>query len=555
MDELIARLIQIVVEKLRSNPQADIAELANYLKAAVESDPALARLVTNRRIVQINQGNARAFQTLVEGGIANIGTHVHADTETLKAALEDFFQKLQAEPIKSPPLTPQEYRNRQALLTKVKNFWVKGVLEKSLYNQVRISLGLEERFDAVVNPWSMVLKTGDSSPQPLPQGTKVIDIFDQIGAGRTLLILGEPGAGKTTTLLELTCDLIARAEQDVNHLIPVVFNLSSWAVQRQKIADWLVEELKTKYDVSKEIRQDWVKKQQLLPLLDGLDEVKAEYRNDCIAALNQFKQDNGAELVVCSRIRDYEILSNRLNFQSAVYLRPLTLEQVRHYLDSAGTELIGLRELLKRDTALQELSQSPLMLNIMTLAYQGVAIEDLPRIEVVAERRKRLFDDYVQKMFKRPNRSRGSANNKVPSQQQTLFLLGSLAQKLEKEARTEFLIEDIQVDWLLNQFQIIKEEIMNGLIYGLILGLIIGLFFGLFFDPKMGVICSGAACIQHISVRLILYLNDQIPWDYTRFLDYAVERMFLQRLGMRYQFISKSFQEYCAGNLTRRQEY
>jgi predicted NACHT family NTPase len=93
-----------------------------------------------------------------------------------------------------------------------------------------------------------------------------------------LLILGEPGAGKTTTLLELTRDLIARAEQDVNHLIPVVFNLSSWAVQRQKLADWLVEELKTKYDIPKEIRQDWVKKQQLLPLLDGLDEVKAEYR-------------------------------------------------------------------------------------------------------------------------------------------------------------------------------------------------------------------------------------------------------------------------------------
>jgi predicted NACHT family NTPase len=259
--------------------------------------------------------------------------------------------------------------------------------------------------------------------------------------------------------------------------------------------------------------------------------------------------------VVCSRIKDYEKLSNRLTFQSAIYLRSLTPEQVCHYLDNIQADLTGLRALIERDTALQELAKSPLMLSIMVLAYEGLTAEDLPNANVVEERRKQLFDDYIRRMFHRSTRFKGSANNKVPSQQQTLFLLGSLAQKLEKEARTEFLIEDIQVDWLLNQFQIIKEQIMNGLIYGLILGLIIGLFFGLFFDPKIGVISSGAACIQHISVRLILYLNDQTPWDYTRFLDYAVERMFLQRLGMRYRFISKSFQEYFAGNLTRRQEY
>ncbi|NEP53285.1 MAG: signal transduction protein, partial [Moorea sp. SIO3C2] len=72
------------------------------------------------------------------------------------------------------------------------------------------------------------------------------------------------------------------------------------------------------------------------PLLDGLDEVKAEYRDDCIVALNQFQQEYGAELVVCSRIKDYEALSNRLNFQKAVYIRLLTLEQIYHYLDSVG---------------------------------------------------------------------------------------------------------------------------------------------------------------------------------------------------------------------------
>ena len=40
--------------------------------------------------------------------------------------------------------------------------------------------------------------------------------------GRTLLILGEPGAGKTTTLLELTRDLLNRAEQGLDYRIPIV---------------------------------------------------------------------------------------------------------------------------------------------------------------------------------------------------------------------------------------------------------------------------------------------------------------------------------------------
>jgi hypothetical protein len=76
-------------------------------------------------------------------------------------------------------LTRREYRNRQTLLNKVNKFWVKDVLEKSLHNQVPIELGLEKRPDAVANPWSVILDTGDSSSQPLPDGTKIIDIFDK----------------------------------------------------------------------------------------------------------------------------------------------------------------------------------------------------------------------------------------------------------------------------------------------------------------------------------------------------------------------------------------
>lgn len=203
------------------------------------------------------------------------------------------------------PLTQQEYRQRQVLLNKVRDFWIKGVLEKSLHARVLIELGLQERLDLVQRPFSGAAEFSETSGQALPAGTHATAIFDQMEAGRTLLILGEPGSGKTITLLKLTEDLIARTEADLRQPIPVVLNLSSWASKAQTITQWLVQELLEKYQVSVALGKTWVETEALILLLDGLDEVKAEQRNACVQALNHFMQTHGTtELTICCRIQD-----------------------------------------------------------------------------------------------------------------------------------------------------------------------------------------------------------------------------------------------------------
>ncbi|NEQ11878.1 MAG: hypothetical protein F6K37_40270 [Moorea sp. SIO4E2] len=84
--------------------------------------------------------------------------------------------------------------------------------------------------------------------------------------------------------------------------------------------------------------------------------------------------------------------------------------------------------------------------------------------------------------------------------------------------------------------------LMVGLKVGLIERLIIGLIIGLMVGLKNG----GQACIQHFILRLVLYSNNCIPWNYARFLDYAADRIFLQKVGGGYIFIHRMLMEHFA---------
>ncbi|NJN88846.1 MAG: NACHT domain-containing protein, partial [Leptolyngbyaceae cyanobacterium SL_7_1] len=406
---------------------------------------------------------------LEQGEAIHIGDRIYqgADAETIKTVLQAILQQSS---VGRSSLTAQEYRNRQTLLSKVRNFWVKGVLETSLHHQVVLQLGLEDRFDALVMPWNLVLETTDQAESVLPDGTTVIDLFDQLGTGRTLLILGEPGAGKTITLLQLARELVERAEQDTTHLIPVVFNLSSWN-RSLRLADWLVTELNTKYQVPKRIAQPWVMQQHLLLLLDGLDEVRLEDRDGCVVALNQFQQTYGTEMVVCSRIKDYDALSHRLTVQRAIYLRSLLPAQIEYYLNCLNDNLTGLKQLLETDVALQELARSPLILNIMVLAYEGMDCQQCPQVSGETHRQ-RLFNTYIERMLKR-------RSVETPySSTQTLRYLSWLAQQLVRSSQTIFLIEWIDYTWLRTSWQRWSYIILSSVIVGFAFGAVIALSFG-----------------------------------------------------------------------------
>jgi predicted NACHT family NTPase len=58
-------------------------------------------------------------------------------------------------------------------------------------------------------------------------------IYDTTGL---LLMLGKPGSGKTTTLLDLAQILLERARNEQRERVPVIVNLSSWK-KKQSLAE------------------------------------------------------------------------------------------------------------------------------------------------------------------------------------------------------------------------------------------------------------------------------------------------------------------------------
>ena len=74
--------------------------------------------------------------------------------------------------------------------------------------------------------------------------------------------------------------------------------------------------------------------------------------------------------------------------------------------------------------------------------------------------------------------------------------------------------------------------------FGLSLGLSFGLIFCLFFCLAGGMIGGGIACIQHLSLRILMMYWKYAPWNYARFLNYATDDLLvLQRVGGGYRFI------------------
>jgi DNA polymerase III delta prime subunit len=429
--------------------------------------------------------------------IEDAQAEVRAIKETLSAASVAVEDELNDEiqPAAGAPhagLNLQERRNRRAMLAKLKSIWIDGLLEQSLAKELRIALDLIEKPDVVDLPLNAFVQELRQPPRALLAGTPIVEVFEKMGG--ELLILGAPGAGKTTLLLELARYLLDRAISDEGHPIPVMFNLSSWARRQQPFATWLVDELNSVYDVPRKVAQAWITGDALLLLLDGLDEVRPEQREACVAAINTFRRQHGTiELAVCSRIADYTALESRLKLQGAVVIQPLTEQQIDRYLEHAGDRLGALRSALHADPNLRSLADSPLMLSIIALACRDMPSHILPTGDPIEAQRKQIFAAYVNQMF-----ARRSVEMRY-TREQTTHWLAWLAREMRRQEQPIFLLDRLQPEWLPSRVARVQYVLLDRLGWELIIVLVIWSVFSLAGGLMLGLVlavCGGVVVAQ-----------------------------------------------------------
>jgi DNA polymerase III delta prime subunit len=377
-------------------------------------------------------------------------------------------------------------RDRAVMLARVRHKWIDGVLDSSLGEAARLELGLAYCPTVLAHTGRLGWRHG-SNIQPLPAGTTVTDVFDKLGG--TLLILGEPGAGKTTALLELANALLERAETDERQPIPVVVNLASWPRRRTPLVAWLLDELHTSYQVPRQIGQAWLAGGELLPLLDGLDEVRVGDRSACAAAVSAFCREQGlVRLVVCCRTVEYHALGVRLGVDEAVELQPPTRRQVYDYLEEVGTPLADVRAVLEDATdEVWTFIRSPLVLSIVTLAYRDRPAEALRGQRSLDERRDRLFGAYTVRMLeRRPMAVRWSP-------EKMLRWLVWLARSMREHSLSEFHLDRLSSEWLSTKTQQRLVAVGVGLLAWLAVGLFAGLAVGLFVGLVAGLVAAVVA--------------------------------------------------------------
>ena len=239
------------------------------------------------------------------------------------------------------------------------------------------------------------------------------------------------------------------------------------------------------YSVPVKLARAWLDQGYLIPLLDGLDEVRTEQQADCVDAINAYiTRTNPTGLVVCSRLAEYLWLPERLKMNGAICLEPLNQEQIDGYLCAAGSGLAALRVAIKGDVVLQELSQSPLMLGIMGMTYQSSRVESVVSGSTLEEGRKQIFDAYVERMFQHR-----APQDKAFTKDQAIYWLSWLAQRMTDYSQSVFFLEALQPSWLSERKQRLAYRAISSLIFGLIVGLI-GLSGGLIMGLIVGLIAA-----------------------------------------------------------------
>lgn len=177
-----------------------------------------------------------------------------------------------------------------------------------------------------------------SAPGPGGDLNRLVEFFERLPSGR-MVILGEPGGGKTVAAMVLVLGMLGRRRPDGP--VPVLLSLSTWNPTGENFYVWVARRLAEDYPWLGDERTygatalaELAGDGSVVYVLDGLDEIDENLWFPAVRELNQVLR-GGQRLVLTCRAQEYQdaVVGNDVFAGAAVVeLNPVRVDDVETYL-------------------------------------------------------------------------------------------------------------------------------------------------------------------------------------------------------------------------------
>lgn len=419
------------------------------------------------------------------------------------------------------PNNKKKKQNIRKLIDKSKTDlreWLTISYRKQLNNKLasRLPINLQLKYSLVGTTTKAPLYENKTIRSKLIK-EELISVFDK-HRGR-LLIIGEAGAGKTTLLLQLAINLLEQKKE----VIPIIINFTTWRSRFNSVEDWL-NELLPQMGISNSLTTVLIQENLLLPLFDGLDELKIDNRKSCLEAIGDYGRINDLQYVICSRIVEY---TNTVDapVYCQIEVRPLTFNQIKNQIRKIDSpESIGMLHAIKKDKALAEIVKIPFYFNLTQLLFSTMKTIDEFEFKALdlEDKKKELIQFHIKSEL---------IKIKYPSEK-SRYWLSFIGYEMTKNDTSKFELLNLQYNWgNWTNTSIVLAIILKGVVFGLffhIIGAIIFSFlfsFGLavFYEWKFALLVGiSSSVIVGVMAVITGIISELLMYQKIRVIDFAI---------------------------------
>jgi len=277
-----------------------------------------------------------------------------------------------------------------------------------------------------------------------------------------IMVLADPGMGKST-LLKMEAVLVAQEERqklskngkNVDDVIfPIVLKLSELDATEEEIFQAIPALISRNYPRTSErvihLLEEKLGEGKCLLLLDALNELPKERRNDLSEKLNRFARDYPCPIICTSRIIGYAgaFLGGAKEVEIAAFSREQIEQYVQNWFTNAADSISndsisadGLIQELRSKPQIEGSARIPLFLSLLCSLYQENGRDTACRVSTLPTRRCQVYGKAVEYMLSEWSQNRSpQSKGRIEAK---IRLLGELAYHFTCAGKEVFLLDNL----------------------------------------------------------------------------------------------------------------